>query len=165
MDKRRRILIGIGAGLLWGIVLLWIGTVHVKIPPFSRIVVTPFFALAPGIVLTAMIGAVAVRRLLDDTLAGGAAPAPGSPGDIDRRVLKDSIEQSVLALCLWLPLSYMLLADGLGVIMTLSVGFAVARVIYWIGCHKSLPLQLLGFGATFFPTVLALLWALALRMT
>ena len=165
MDKRRKIAIGMGAGLLWGVLVIWIGATMIEIPQFSRIVVSPFFTLAPGIVLMAMIGRVAQRRFFDETLIDGQEPEPGSPCDIDLRVLRNTLEQTVLALCIWLPLSYLLLSDGLGVVMALSIAFAIARVAFWVGYHVSPPLRAFGFAATFYPTVMALLWGLLLRFT
>ncbi len=165
MNKRGKIAIGMGAGLVWSVALIWIGSTMVEIPAFSRIVVTPFFALAPGIVLVLMIARIAQRRFFDETLIDGQAPVSGSGCDIDQRVLQNTIEQTAVALCLWLPLSYLLLDDGLGVVMTLSVGFAIARVAFWAGYHISPPLRAFGFAATFYPTALALIWGLILRVT
>ena len=129
-----------------------------------RQLVGPFYAMAPGVVLMLMIGRIAQRRFFDAGLIDGAAPAPGSAADIDNRVLKNTVEQSVLALCLWPAISVMLFTDGPGVVLALSVGFAVARLAFWWGYHKSPPLRAFGFAATFYPTVLALLWALVLRL-
>nr|WP_172297429.1 MAPEG family protein [Pseudoruegeria sp. HB172150] len=152
------------AGLVWSILLIWIGTTYVKIPVFSRVIITEFFLLAPGLVLLLIIGRIAARRFFDETLIDGEAPVPGSGADVDQRVLRNTVEQAVLAACLWPAIAYLLLEDGLGVVMCLSVGFAVARLIFWVGYHMSPPLRSFGFAATFYPTVVALLWALLLRL-
>lgn len=164
MTDRKNYLIGTGAALVWSIALIWIGSTMISIPPFSRILVQPFFTLAPGLVLLAMIAAVAIRRWRDPERMDGGPPVPGSRLDIDLRVLRNTLEQAVLAVCLWPPLSYILLSNGLGVVMALSVGFALARLAYWVGYHYSAPLRAFGFGATFYPTVLAMLWGLILRV-
>lgn len=165
MTKRNRIIAGMAAGTIWSVVLIWIGSVHVNIPPFSRLVVSPFFALAPGIVLVCMVGWIAARRFFSPGLIDGDMPAPGSHADIDQRVLRNTVEQAVIALCLWPPLSFLLLDDGLGVVMVLSVNFALARLLFWAGYHVSPPLRAFGFAATFYPTVLALIWGALLRLT
>ncbi len=45
----------------------------------------------------------------------------------------------------------------------MGVGFGVARLAFWIGYHRSAPARAFGFAATFYPTVLATLWALVVR--
>lgn len=151
---------GMVLGLAWSVAVLWIGVVHVNIPPFSRIVVSPFFAFAPGLVLIVMVGWIAAQRFFRADLIDGDAPPPGSHADINQRVLRNTVEQAVIALCVWPPLSFILLDDGLGVVMALSVNFAVARILFWIGYHVSPPLRAFGFAATMYPTVLAFVWGL-----
>ncbi len=164
MTTRTKILAGMILGAAWSVALIWIGSAQVNIPPFSRIVIAPFFALAPGLVIVLMVGWIAARRFWSSELIDGAAPAPGSPAEIDQRVLRNTVEQAVIALCLWPPLSFLLLDDGLGVVMALSVNFAAARLLFWAGYHIAPPLRAFGFAATFYPTVLALAWALILRL-
>jgi len=159
MQKRHSVSAGMALGALWGAALIWIGTVHVNIPVFSRLLVEPFFLLAPGIILTLMIARIALRRFFDDTIIDGTKPESGSPADIDNRVLKNTLEQVVLAVCLWKPISYILLEDGMGIVMCLSINFAAARLLFWIGYHVSPPLRAFGFAATFYPTVMAFIWA------
>ncbi len=159
MSDRREILIGMGLGLVWAILLVWIGTAFVNVPVFSRQFVTPFYFLAPGLVLLAMIARLAQRRMFDDTILDGGEAAPGSGADIDRRVLQNTIEQAVLAICLWPAISFIVLEDGPGIVLTLSIGFAIARVAFWIGYHISPPLRAFGFAATFYPTIVALIWS------
>ncbi|WP_425052274.1 MAPEG family protein [Psychromarinibacter sp. S121] len=165
MTTQRKILIGMALGVVWSIALIWIGIAKVNIPPFSRILVEPFYLIGPGIALMFVVAAIAMRRFLTPGMIDGGAPAPGSAGDIDLRVLRNTVEQSVLAACLWPAIAYLFLDDGLGVVMSLTVGFVVARLAFWIGYHVSPPLRAFGFAATMYPTVLALVWALILRAT
>lgn len=163
MTQEQKVWIAHAGAVVWAVALIWIGSTMISIPTFSRILVQPFFTLAPGIVLMLMIASVALRRLREPGLADGADPVPGSRLDIDRRVLRNTVEQALVAACVWPPLSYILLQDGMGVVMALSVGFAAARLAYWVGYHVNRPLRVFGFGATFYPTVLALAWGLLLR--
>ena len=160
MAKRQKILIGMAAGAVWGLVLIWIGSTQINIPPFSRALVQPFLFLAPGLILLAMIAALAARRFFDADLIDGQSPPPGCRADIDQRVLKNTLEQAVLAICLWTPITFLLPSTGLSITVCLSVNFLFARILFWVGYHISPPLRAFGFAATFYPTVLTLLWAI-----
>ncbi|MAQ86179.1 MAPEG family protein [Psychromarinibacter halotolerans] len=164
MGKQGKIAIGAGLGAVWSVALIWIAVTYVQIPVFSRVVVEQFFLIGPGISLLLVIGAIAMRRFFSPTLIDGTPPPLGSAAEIDQRVLRNTVEQSVLAACLWPVISYLLLTDGLGVVLCLSIGFVIARLAFWIGYHVSPPLRAFGFAATMYPTVLALVWALILRV-
>ena len=112
----------------------------------------------PGLVLAAIIGRIAQRRFSDDALIDGGGAAPGSPAWIDGRVLVNTVEQALLAALIW-PFVAMTLGGVLA--LYLGGGFVVARLAFWVGYHVAPPLRAFGFAATFYPTVLAGLWALA----
>jgi hypothetical protein len=63
-----------------------------------------------------------------------------------------------LGLCIF-PLAGATL--GLGVPIVLGLGFAIARLCFWVGYHLSPPLRGFGFAASFYPTILAALLTLA----
>ncbi len=159
MDKRRRIAAGMAAGLVWAVVLLLVAVLFVKIPVFALLPTIMAAFLAPGLVMMAMIGRLAQRRFFDDAMIDGA-PLTGA-AEIDRRVLVNTVEQLVLAMAVWPAAAVLLGAPGPGVIVVLGIGFAVARVIFWWGYHRSPPQRAFGFAATFYPTVLVALWTLA----
>ncbi|MBF9032078.1 MAPEG family protein [Rhodobacterales bacterium HKCCE3408] len=149
MSKRGTILLGMGAGAVWAVLVPVIG----RAIPLPIGFVQPALlgaAFPPGLVLLAVIGRLAQRRFFDDGLIDGAAPASGSAAEIDQRVLTNTVEQVVLALAIW-PFAGLTL--GPGVVLVLGLGFAVARVLFWIGYHLSPPLRAFGFAATFYPTV------------
>jgi len=154
-----KILTGMAAGLLWGIALIWVGTVHVNIPIFSYTWTLALAFLFPGLVLAAMIGRLAQRRFFDDATIDGEPFIPGSGANIDARVLQNTIEQLVLALALWPITGTVLAVDGPGVVVCLGIGFAIARLLFWVGYHVSPPLRAFGFAATFYPTLLGVGWA------
>ena len=165
MTKRGRILAGMAAGAAWGVALVWIGVAYVNIPIFSYLWVLALSGLFPGVVLAVMIGRLAHRRFFDDSIIDGAPFAPGSGADIDARVLQNTVEQMVLALALWPVTGHILAVDGPGVVLMLGIGFAVARLAFWIGYHLSPPLRAFGFAATFYPTLIALVWGVIARLT
>lgn len=154
--KRRIILFGMAAGVLWALAVL-LGPVLLGIPYLPAPLALPGAFLAPGLVLAAMIGRLAARRFFDDALIDGADPAPGSPAWVDQRVLVNTLEQLALALAVW---PFVALTLGGAAAIALGLSFAVMRLLFWAGYHMSPPLRSLGFAGTFYPTVLAGLWAL-----
>ncbi len=153
--KRPVILVGMAAGLIWGLVLLRFG------PPLwygPDDIALPMAVFPPGIVLLAMIGRLAQRRFFDNAIIDGQPFAPNSAASNDQKVLNNTAEQIVLALCIW-PLAAQV--HGPGVAVALGVGFAFARIAFWVGYHVSPPLRGFGFAATFYPTILAGISAVA----
>ncbi|MDX1784715.1 MAG: MAPEG family protein [Roseovarius sp.] len=160
MTKRARIMIGMAAGGLWGLVLLWGAARYVVLPVFALMPTIMTAFLLPGLFMLAVVARLAQRRFFDDEIIDGAAFVPGSGGDIDQRVLTNTAEQLVLALCIWPAAAVLLGGQGPGVIASLGVGFFLARLAFWAGYHLSPPLRAFGFAATFYPTIFVALWAL-----
>ncbi|WP_111731898.1 MAPEG family protein [Roseovarius amoyensis] len=158
MERRRAIAIGMGAGVLWAVAVLTVGAIWVRLPVFALMPTIMTAFLAPGLVMAAMVGRLAQRRFFDDAIIDGG-PLTGA-AEIDRRVLVNTTEQLVLAICIWPAAAVMLGEYGPGVIVTLGVAFALARVAFWAGYHLAPPLRAFGFAASFYPTVLVALWAL-----
>ncbi|UWQ63820.1 MAPEG family protein [Leisingera caerulea] len=156
-SKRPQILIGIALGALWGGVVTglpqWLGLPYIPAP-----IALPGAFLAPGLVLALIIGRLAQRRFFDDAIIDGEPFAPGSPAEIDQRVLTNTVEQLVLALAIW-PFAAVTLGGAVAIALGLS--FALMRVLFWAGYHLSPPLRGLGFAGTFYPTVIAGIWAAA----
>ena len=156
--KRPKIIAGMVAGMIWGVCILWYASTLPDLNTVNDRVTALAFGFFPvGIVAILMVGRLAQRRFFDDTIIDGEPFKPESGGDIDQRVLSNTIEQIVLALCIW-PLAGVL--HGSGVIVALGISFAIARILFWVGYHISPPLRGLGFAATFYPTILAALWCL-----
>lgn len=154
--RRRTILTGMAAGALWALAVVSAPSL-LGLPYLPAAAALPGAFLPPGLVLAAMIGRLAARRFFDDDLIDGAAPAPGSPAWIDQKVLGNTLEQLSLALAIW---PFAALTLGGAVAIALGLSFALMRVLFWIGYRLSPPLRALGFAGTFYPTVLAGLWAL-----
>ncbi|EPX79857.1 MAPEG family protein [Litoreibacter arenae] len=159
MTKRALILAGMGAGTLWALVTVPLAravTHAVKMPLLDAL----SLAFLPcGVVLLAMIGRLAQRRFFDDAIIDGEAFRAESPADIDQRVLRNTVEQGMLAVLLW-PLIGSVL--GGGAVLFLGASFAVTRVMFWLGYHISPPLRAFGFAAGFYPTITLLIAALVI---
>lgn len=156
-SRRPLILAGMAGGAVWAVAVLWIGS-RISVPLAMLQPALLGAGFAPGLVLMAMIGRLAQRRFFDDEIVDGA-PLSGAAA-IDQRVLTNTVEQILLALCIW-PLAGFFI--GAGTVLVLGISFAIARVLFWVGYHLSPPLRGLGFAASFYPTVfvgLAVLWKL-----
>lgn len=163
--KRRVVLAGMAGGAVWAVLLLWgfpaFGLYgQTELPPLTALALA---FVAPGLVTAAMVGRLAQRRFFDDAIIDGDSFEPNSGAEIDQRVLTNSAEQLVLALCLWPPLA-VLRDSGQDIVIALGLGFAAARVLFWVGYHRSPPLRGLGFAATFYPSLGAGAWAAALAL-
>ena len=124
MTRRRTILIGMAAGLLWAVLVILFGrTATVGFVPLP--IVVPVATVLPGLVLAAIIGRIAQRRFFDDALIDGDRPPEASRAEIDRRVLLNTVEQCVLALLLWPFVAYTL---GGSLVLVMSAAFALARI-------------------------------------
>lgn len=156
MTKRAQMLAGGIAGTLWALAVIWIpGQGPQPFVPFNLALIYAF--LPAGLVMGLQIAWIALRRFNEPGLMDGVEPTAGSPADIDLRVQRNTVEQCVLSLLLW-PF----IATSLGAITVVAMGvsFGVARLVYWVGYRLSPPLRMLGFAASFYPTVLGVVWAL-----
>ena len=155
--RGKRILIGAGMalGLIWAVALVWVPQ-RLGLPFIPAPLAVPGAMLGPGLVAVLLIGRLAARRFFDDDAIDGQGFAPGSGGWVDQRVLVNTGERAVLALLLW---PFVANALGGAVVLCLGAGFVLARGLFWLGYHLSPPLRSLGFAATFYPTVVAVLWS------
>lgn len=148
-------------GAFWGLgvvgVPLWLDLPYLPAP-----LALPFAFLGPGLILILMIGRLAQRRFFDDTLIDGTAPAQGTPAEIDQRVLTNTIEQLVLAALLW---PFVAVTLGGAVAVSLGLSFVLMRALFWLGYHLSPPLRGLGFAGSFYPSIIAAIWALLVWLT
>ena len=158
MSKRSSISIGMALGVLWSVALLWVAAAYVQVPIIALMPTIMAAYLAPGLVMALMVGRLAQRRFFDDDIVDGQALTDAA--GIDQRVLRNTVEQMVLALAIWPAAAVMLGGLGPGVILCLGFGFAFARLVFWVGYHLSPPFRAFGFAATFYPTALVGLWAL-----
>lgn len=162
MQKRLKIVIGMALGALWGVALIWIAATWVSLPIYTLLPVLAFSLLGPGVFLLLVIGRLAQRRFFDDAIIDGQSFGAGTAAEIDQRVLTNTVEQLVLALCLWPPIGYLAGPVGPGLVAVLGLGFVVARLAFWIGYHRSPPMRAFGFAASFYPTILALFYVVFL---
>ena len=153
--RRAAIAFGMVLGALWAVAIVLV-PLRMGLPFVPPALAMPAAFLIPGLVMAMMIGAIAARRFFGADLIDSTGAAAGSRADIDERVLRNTVEQMVLALLIWPFIGFSL--GGVS-ILALGIGMAAARLLFWIGYHFSPPLRSLGFAASFFPTLFGAFWA------
>jgi len=159
VSPRPAMLAGGAAGCLWAAGVVWIGVRLVEVPVFALLPTLASAFIGPGLVLVLIVLVLSLRRVFDDTLADGEEPRPFSGADIDARVLRNTLEQVAVALCLWPATAYLATGAGPGIVATLGVAFVPARLAYWAGYRLAPSLRMFGFAATFYATVFAFVFA------
>lgn len=149
MTARPALLAGGLAGSLWAAAVVWAGVRLIDVPIFALLPTLASAFIGPGLVLALLILVASLRRRLDDT-AGNSTGA-----ETDARVLRDTLEQVALALCLWPATAYLATGAGPGLVAALGAAFVPARLAFWAGARVSAPLRAFGFAATFCTTLLA----------
>lgn len=158
--RTRVVMLSAGAlGAIWAIGVIWVGSQVIDLPIFSLTPTLLVAFLGPGLTLALLILWSAMRRFMSPGLHDGAPGAAGSAPEIDARVLRNTVEQTALAICLWPAIGFLAAEDGPGLLVALTVSFPIARIAYWIGYRLSPPLRMFGFSATFYATLFGLLWA------
>lgn len=149
MAGHSRVGLAQGLGALWALALLWVAARFVQVPVFALMPTIMTAFLAPGLILMLMIGRVSMWPARDPRRAV-----------IDRQAMRDTLAQLALALAIWPAAAVILGGHGPGVIASLGLGLALARLAFWIGAHLSPALRAFGVAASFLPTVFVALWAI-----
>ena len=92
---------------------------------------------------------------------GGALSIHGSAkANILQSILQNTLEQSVLAIVVYLFWATVMPARFLSVISSAAVLFLLGRIFFALGYAKGAPARSTGFALTFFPTMLMLITSL-----
>lgn len=156
-QKQKTVVFGALGGVSWALALFYIGGWVVTLPVFALMPTIMTAFLLPGLALAAIIARISQRRFFHEDYIDGQQMQGGA--EIDQRVLRNTVEQLVLAMAIWPAAAVMLGARGPGVIIVLGVGFTLARMAFWAGYHRAPTFRAFGFAATFYPTVLVAVWA------
>lgn len=156
MTKRARIAVGMGLGLAWGLVLFGLGrSVGTGVSPERALAMAAFPA---GLVMMALVGVLAAARFKDDRLIDGQPFPPGSGPERLQAILRNTVEQSLLAVLIWPLAAFSIQPRGGDVVLVLGLGFGLTRVLFWVGYAASPPLRAFGFAGGFYPTALVAGW-------
>lgn len=129
-----------------------------------QIVLTLPWLLVPAACLFVGIGFIANRRFLsEDAIDGG--DNPGRAGMIASRYVQNTLEQAVLAGTVWLALAAVEPARAALLVPMLAALFGIGRIAFWIGYLLAPWARAFGFGLTFYPTAVALVWLIVRIVT
>jgi len=116
----------------------------------------PVASALAALALVVCIADIAKKRFFDaDVIEGAAYDKPGSAVAVDKAVLQNTLEQTVLAVIAYNGLTAV--APGLGpVLLPVLVSlFLVGRVFFIFGYREGAGGRAFGFALTFYPTVAA----------
>lgn len=148
-------LAGGAAGMLWALAVLWLPMQGPQ--PFIPLNLALIFAFLPaGLVMILLVGLIAFRRFSNEELMDGGVPECGTPADIDQRVLKNTVEHTLMGLLVW---PFIAMSLGAVAVIALGISFGIARLVFWVGYHAFPPMRVFGFAAGYYPTLLGTIWA------
>lgn len=105
----------------------------------------------------------AFRFFSPDAIGGSASDPPGSHAVTANAVLRNTMEQALLAIPVHLALSS-LLARSAPLVAALAMAFAAGRLLFWAGYARGAAARSFGFALTFYPTVGGFLLAAGLSL-
>ena len=107
------------------------------------------------LVLIVTIGSLARRRFFTpEDIDGGGLGTGSNRARVLQAILQNTLEQSLLAILAHLTFAVTAPIGWLGLVPTAVALFAIGRVLFWLGYAQGAPSRALGFGLTFYPSVL-----------
>lgn len=166
--RRKQLLVMAGMALAVAVaVLLFLASLpdiaHRFAPPAgddeaARLAYAVRWLLVPALCLLVGMGAMANHRFFDDEAIDGTRGPREHALEINLRYNLNTLEQGALAAVAWTGLALDLPHDRLGLIGVLAIIFALGRVLFWSGYLIAPWARAIGFGLTFYPTAVALVW-------
>ena len=167
---RRQVLVAVGMALAVVILMVFYTTPQLALhfaPPLgdddaARLAFAARWLLVPALCLLAGVGMMANRRFFSSDAMDGTRVPENRSLEINLRYNQNTLEQAVLAAVAWTGLALVLPHERLGLIGMLACVFATGRALFWLGYLIAPWARAIGFGLTFYPTAVALVW-LAVR--
>jgi MAPEG family len=120
--------------------------------------------LAPALCVVAAIGNVGNRRYFSATDIGAATKQERTPEiAIASAILANTLEQAFLTVVLYAALAMLLPQPGL-LLAALATMFVVGRLFFAIGYSRGAGGRAFGFGLTFYPNAIGLMYAAVLAI-
>lgn len=113
--------------------------------------------LVPALCLAGNIGAMANHRFYSPADIDGSGLTVATPkARILQATLQNTLEQAILASIAYAIWASVMPEDSQGVIPAAALMFACGRALFWYGYARGAPGRAMGFGLTFYPTLLIL---------
>ena len=152
----------IALGAIWWVTMVWRGPVVVAAMAMqdkaSRLALAAQWLLVPGLSLLFGILVTTATRFFVPREFEGSQDGLGRFMEVNLRYNRNTIEQCLLAAIAWLGLALALPPSRLSIIPALALLFGAGRATFWIGYQSASWARAFGFGLTFYPTAIALIW-------
>lgn len=126
----------------------------------ARLAFAAKWLLVPGAALLIGIAMTANRRFFSSEAIDGTRAPESRFLEVNLRYNQNTIEQTVLVVVAWPVLALFLPREQLGLIPVLAVLFGFGRIAFWIGYLIAPWARAFGFALTFYPTVVAFVYAI-----
>ena len=132
----------------------------------SRATVASWSLVLPALALFVCIARLAKHRFFTPADIHGSGLTGGTDkAKLLQALLQNTLEQSCLALPVDIATSIVAPTSFLPVVPAAAAMFLVGRLFFFAGYSKGAPSRAYGFGLTFYPTVLLLLFLVALGVS
>ncbi|MEO5616052.1 MAG: MAPEG family protein [Cypionkella sp.] len=155
---QRGVLAGMVAAVIWTCAVFALAPVWIT-PAGTPLEMAVKWLCLPALSLLVMIGRIANMRFLNAELIDGQDGGAGSAADRAQRVLRNTTEQCVLVALAWPALAIQLAPAQAGLFPALAGTFLIGRIAFTLGYAKGAAGRAFGFGLTFYPTVVVVIWA------
>lgn len=105
--------------------------------------------------LLATVGTLARRRFFSpEDIDGGASSAGSDGARVHQAIVQNTLEQVVLAVIVHTVCAVFFPIGWMSAIPIAVILFAIGRALFWRGYYGGAPARAVGFGLTFYPTLL-----------
>ncbi len=158
----------VAAGMAVAVIAVWFAwTGHLRpaidLPiddSAARLAFAAKWLLVPGMALLLGIAMTANRRFFSREAIDGTRAPESRFLEINLRYNQNTLEQTVLVVIAWPVLALFLPSEQLGLIAVLAVLFGFGRVAFFVGYLIAPWARAFGFALTFYPTVVAYVYAI-----
>ncbi len=166
-STQKGVMIGAIVAAVAALALLWLSVQH---NPFAyhddmgmsqRLEVALKASLVPALCLLIAIGRLANHRFLTPEDIDGSGLTVGTrQAKILQALLQNTLEQTVLAILVYLAWALLLPATWLSAVPAAAIAFALGRAMFFVRYQQGAAGRAFGFALTFYPTAAMLAWLL-----
>ncbi len=121
----------------------------------DRLAVAVKCTLVPGMFLIIGVARMARQRFFSpEDIDGGVTSTDTPRAQLLQTLLQNTLEQSVIALLVYLGWALTMPATWLSVVPVAALAFAIGRILFFLGYEQGAASRALGFAMTFYPSVI-----------